>query len=260
MTVPAPAALTTFSDVLERLAAQPAFSVVQIGAFVGATDNDPLHAFLMRTLGDACESRRRSTAVLVEPVAEYFARLRQAYAGVPGVRFERAAIAESAGTRDFHRLGADPVAHGLPAWLSQLGSLRPDRMTALWDRYERGHLAAESDTLTRFYREHQVIEPVRCITFDMLLERHGLTHVDLLQIDAEGYDYEILRTIDFRRVRPSFINYERVLLQDDEAACRQMLRDAGYTLTDWGQDTLCCLPVASAPVAPQRDAASPFAR
>jgi len=155
------------------------------------------------------------------------------------VRFEHAAIAEHAGTRGFFRLAADPVAHGLPAWLAQLGSLRADRMTALWDRYERGHLAAESDTLTRFYREHQVIEPVTCITFDMLLARHGLTRVDLLQIDAEGYDYEILRTIDFARVRPAVINYERVLLQHDEPACRAMLTAAGYVLTDWGQDTLC---------------------
>lgn len=155
------------------------------------------------------------------------------------MRFEHAAIAEHAGTRGFFRLAADPVAHGLPAWLAQLGSLRADRMTALWDRYERGHLAAESDTLTRFYREHQVIEPVTCITFDMLLARHGLTRVDLLQIDAEGYDYEILRTIDFARVRPAVINYERVLLQHDEPACRAMLTAAGYVLTDWGQDTLC---------------------
>lgn len=260
MTAPASAALTAFPDVLAQLAALPQFAIVQIGAFVGATDNDPLHAFLTRTLGDTPASGRGSTAVLVEPVAEYFARLRQAYAGAPGVRFEHAAIAESAGTRDFYRLAADPAAHGLPAWLAQLGSLRADRMTALWDRYERGHLAAESDTLTRFYRDHQVVEPVTCITFDMLLERHGLTHVDLLQIDTEGYDYEILRTIDFRRVRPSFINYERVLLQDDEAACRQMLREAGYTLTDWGQDTLCCLPAPGDPVAPHRGAASPLTR
>lgn len=40
-------------------------------------------------------------------------------------------------------------------------------------------------------------------------------------------------------MRPAFINYERVLLQDDDARCRQMLSAAGYRLTDWGQDTLC---------------------
>jgi FkbM family methyltransferase len=240
-----------FPDVLAWLAAQPTFVVVQIGAFVGATDNDPLHAFLSAALPAAHARGAASTAVLVEPVADYFAQLQRTYAGVPGVRCEHAAIAEAAGTRDFYRLAADPVAHGLPAWLSQLGSLRADRMTALWDRYERGHLAADSDRLTRFYRDHQVVEPVTCLTFAMLLERHGLTHVDLLQIDAEGYDYEILRTVDFQRVRPTFINYERVLLHDDEPACRAMLEAAGYALTDWCQNTLCVLTApAAAPCAP----------
>jgi hypothetical protein len=31
----------------------------------------------------------------------------------------------------------------------------------------------------------------------------------------------------------------RVLLQDDEPACRSMLTANGYVLFDWGQDTLC---------------------
>lgn len=234
-----PDAVATFPGVLAWLSAQPSFVVVQIGAFVGATDNDPLHAFLTRAMAAPRDNSRPSIAVLVEPVAEYYERLRLSYAGVPGVRFENVAIAESAGTRDFFRLAADPAAHGLPPWLSQLGSLRADRMTTLWDRYERGHLASESDTLTRFYREHQVTEQVTCITFETLLARHGLDQVDLLQIDAEGYDYEILRTIDFARIRPVFINYERVLLHDDEAPCRRLLTEAGYRLTDWGQDTLC---------------------
>ena len=63
--------------------------------------------------------------------------------------------------------------------------------------------------------------------------------LDLLQIDAEGYDYEILKTIDFDRIRPRFVNYERVLLLDEEPACRSMMRDAGYVLFDWDIDTLC---------------------
>ncbi len=235
----ATAAPASYAGVLATLETLPTFTVVQIGAFVGSTDNDPLHGFLTRVLpARAAEAAPIPTAVLVEPVGEYFALLREAYAGVPGVRFEQAAIAERAGLRDFFRLGADPVAHGLPAWLSQLGSLRPDRMTALWDHYERGH-RPDSARLTDFYEAHKVVEPVTCLTFEMLLQRHGVTHVDLLQIDAEGYDYDILRSINFSRTRPTFVNYERVLLGSNEQDCRELMTAAGYTLTDWGQDTLC---------------------
>lgn len=84
-----------------------------------------------------------------------------------------------------------------------------------------------------------MIERVQCTTLHQLLDRHDVTQLDLLQIDTEGYDSEILRTLDFTRIRPRFVNYERVLLQGDEPACRALLKAAGYILRDWGQDTLC---------------------
>jgi FkbM family methyltransferase len=237
--VPHPS-LTTFPCVLAWLATRPSFCIVQIGANKGDTPEDPLYGFLgeeLRLLNP--ERRHRSLVVLVEPVKEYFDRLREAYAGLPCVQFENVAIAESPGIRDFHRLAADPVSQDYPSWLSGIGSLRADRMTDLWDSYERWHGQGTYEDIRRFYEEHRVIESVSCITFDDLVDRHDIAEIDLLQIDAEGYDYRILRTIDFDRIRPAFINYERVLLQDDEGACRQMMTQAGYALTDWAQDTLC---------------------
>jgi len=114
-------------------------------------------------------------------------------------------------------------------------------MTELWSRYEQELFDREgrTDDLRGFWHAHQVIERVRCLTIHQLMERHGIAQLDLLQMDAEGYDYSILKTIDFALTRPHFINYERVLLHDDEPACRAMLTAAGYALLDWGQDTLC---------------------
>ena len=212
------------------LAARDAFSVVQIGAYVGDTPNDPLCSFLRATL----PGRPASVAILVEPVREYFDALEDAYRDLPGVRVENAAIAEEEGVRDFYRL-APGCEHPDYPWLAQLGSLRRERMTDLWDRCDGLEL---SDEPRNFWHQHQVVEKVRCLTLDQLLERHGLKHIELLQIDTEGYDYEILRTIDFSRLRPQFINYERGLLDEEEPACRAMLRDAGYALFDWSQDTL----------------------
>jgi hypothetical protein len=112
-------------------------------------------------------------------------------------------------------------------------------MTDLWARYEGEVLGpGHAGELQEFWLAHRVTERVRCTTVAALLERHGVRHLDLLQIDAEGYDHEILRTIDFDALRPRFINYERVLLGADEPACRALLTAAGYRLVDWGQDTL----------------------
>jgi FkbM family methyltransferase len=203
---------------------------VQIGAYVGDTSNDPLYDFLRATL----PGRPASVAVLVEPARDYFEALRAAYGDLPMVRLENVAIAEEEGERDFYRLapGVDPTEHGQHEALAQLGSLRPDRMTDLWDRHERHPEAKE------FWHQHRTVEKVRCSTFHQLVERHGLGDVDLLQLDTEGYDYEILRTIEFSRMRPRFIRYEHVHLHESGEACRAMLMEAGYALFDWGEDTL----------------------
>jgi FkbM family methyltransferase len=216
--------------VLRWLAARDAFTVVQIGAHVGDTPNDPLYEFLRATL----PGHPSRLAILVEPVREYFDALQDAYSDLPTVRLENVAIAEEEGDRDFYRLapGVDPTEHGHVDWLTQLGSLRRDRMTDLWDRVEQTPAKKE------FWRKHHTVEKVHCWTLDQLLRKYGLNHVDLLQVDTEGYDYEILRTIDFSRLHPRFINYERTLLQRDEPECRAMLTEAGYVLFDWGQDTL----------------------
>ncbi|MGZ4249692.1 MAG: hypothetical protein ACXVUE_15475 [Solirubrobacteraceae bacterium] len=60
------------------------------------------------------------------------------------MRIENVAIAETEGPRDLFRLdGVDPVGHGQPDRLTQLGSLPEDRMTELWDRYEQRLLDSE---------------------------------------------------------------------------------------------------------------------
>ncbi len=235
----APPVATPFDRVLEWLGGRDTFSVVQIGAFVGKTDNDPLYTFLTRTLS----AHPASVVVLVEPVREYFEQLCEAYASLPTVKLENVAIAEDAGERDFYRLGVDPTDHGQPAWLSQLGSLDPTRMTTQWDRYEQEALDRQGALadLKGFWHEHRVVDRVDCVTLHQLVERHGIERLDLLQIDAEGYDYEILRSIDFSSMRPRFINYERVLLGEAEPDCRAMLLKQGYVLFDWDIDTLAVL-------------------
>jgi FkbM family methyltransferase len=225
--------LTRIETVLAELEEREDVVIVQIGAYVGDTPNDPLVKCLRTNL----TRFRGSRALLVEPVREYFERLRDNYADLPGAVFENVALAAYDGECAFFRIGVDPTEHGQPDWLTQCGSTRPDRMEELWDSCE-----SEGDpAIKAFWHAHSVTETVPCVRFETLLQRHGITHVDFLQIDTEGSDYDILRTIDFSRVRPDYINYEHELLNDDKPACRAMLEAAGYELHDWGEtDTLAC--------------------
>ena len=53
--------------------------------------------------------------------------------------------------------------------------------------------------------------------------------VDLVQIDAEGHDYEIIRSIGFDAVPPAIFRYEHALLSErDRNACLALLAKEGY--------------------------------
>ncbi len=217
------------------LARRGRVTVVQIGAHVGNL-NDPLFRFIREVNDGRREPACR--AVLVEPVGPLFEQLQANYADCPGVAFANVAIADRPGTQTFHRIDPDVdlERHGMPHWLSQIGSLVPERLEKEMARADKGRGIPE------FIAQHLIREEVTCVTFEELLERFGLREVDFLQIDAEGYDYEILRSIDFKRVKPRMINYERVHLQEDEPACRRLLEDQGYALYDHRRmDTLAVL-------------------
>jgi hypothetical protein len=63
--------------------------------------------------------------------------------------------------------------------------------------------------------------------------------VDLLQIDVEGYEYEILRTIDFEKIPIRFVNYESALLHERKPEVESLMHRFGFLLKDHGQDTFC---------------------
>lgn len=74
-------------------------------------------------------------------------------------------------------------------------------------------------------------EEVRCVPFEEVFEAEGVQQVDLLQIDTEGYDYEILKLFDFDRYQPGMVIFEKTHLSeaDYEEACAY-LRQYGYRL------------------------------
>jgi len=213
---------------LEEILRGNDFTIVQIGAYVGNTVNDPLFLTLSSRMQEG-----RGRLICVEPVQMYFARLIENHRGIPGVFFENVAISDQPGPATFYRLGVDPAKYGFPDFLSQLGSLKEHRMRSLWDRFE-----ADKE-IQAFFLEHRIEERVNCITFTELLRRHKLLTVDLLQMDVEGYEWEILRTIDFARIPIRFVNYECTLLHQCKQEAERLMRDSGYNLFDHGLDTFC---------------------
>lgn len=186
--------------------------ILQIGAMDGKTA-DPVHEALMRN---------DWPALLVEPVATHFARLRETYRDRKMVRLAPLAVAGHSGEVPLHRVRPEAIAEGLvPGWGHGASSLYPDRNALGWDHV----------------RPHVFTENVPCRTLPDLLLEYDVARIDVLQIDAEGHDFQILRQLDFTRHRPAVINLEIVNLPEDEQeSCKALLSAHGYEWEKTGYD------------------------
>lgn len=160
--------------------------VLQIGSNDGKT-NDPLYALLQK--------HPEWRALLVEPIPYISARLRENYPDE--ARFQIATVAINAG-EDLPFYYVDPAAKrehpDLPPWFDQLASFDRSHLT----RHLEGVLEPYVRTLD-----------IRGITLEELFTEQGITKVDILHIDVEGFDWVVLQQLDLQRYQPDFILFER---------------------------------------------------
>jgi FkbM family methyltransferase len=215
-----------FEQAILNLTKRPLFAV-QIGVHIGKTRLDPLYNLFAQKI---CKG------ILVEPVKYLFDKLISNYPDCDLI-FENVAISSHIGEADFYRVDEHAVEKsgeliGQPDWFDQIGSLLPNRTTEIWDTYEAHHVPME---WKEFINKNKVVEKVHCETLTSLLDKHGVKEFDILQVDTEGYDYEVLKTLDFERFKPKIIHFERILLSnEDNLACVAMLNRHGYSVENDG--------------------------
>ena len=193
-----------------RMDARP-FFFVQIGAFDGTT-YDPLHEHVRKGLWHG---------ILVEPQPRYFGRLVQSYNRRDELSFVNAAIDRDRGSRV---LFCVENARGEPIdRLAHLASFSRERLVE-WQRSDGRRYAQSGIRIGG--------TSVRCLTFDDLLA--DVDHIDLLHIDAEGYDFELLKLFDFNRFAPEIVRFEHAALSRDEwdEAVRLLARNGYRTIRE----------------------------
>ena len=172
----------------QRLTAQVAASgqgvpfFVQIGSNHGTGSYDPLYQLIVE---DAWHG------VLVEPLPDMFAQLQANHAGRAGLAFANVAVTnESAHTGDgcvMQRVAASAMQEGgVPGWVEGIASFFPDRSMIAG---VGGAWGAEDFA---DFKDSRVFEAVTCVTLPALLATHGVQRLDVLVVDAEGYDARIL--------------------------------------------------------------------
>jgi len=164
--------------------------------------------------------------IMIEPVPHVFARLRERYAAFPRLKFENIAISATSGSQPFYTLrqSSEP---NLPPWYDMLGS------------FSKANVLKHAQYLPDIADRIVAID-VRCLTLDQLCAQHHVQSLDVLHIDAEGYDFEIIKTVDFARLKPGILLFEhRHLTSTDQTACQALLLQHGYRIYRDRHDTFC---------------------
>lgn len=176
----------SYHNLLDRLLERKfMFQFIQIGGCDGKSF-DPLYPYLQSYKG-------KVHGVIVEPVESYVDEITDVYSGYKGIKILRKAIHTEKENMLFYR--AD-MSHSdkLPEFAKGVAS------------FNKSHLIKFN-----IPKEHIIEEEVPCISMMELIKAENIASLDLLQIDAEGYDAEIIKSLDFRCLKPSVIHFEHGL-------------------------------------------------
>lgn len=162
--------------------------------------------------------------VVIEPIKEYYDELVENYSKHSGVTPVNVAIYSDNTKLTIHRVKKD---NDLPDWANGIASLDPNHHKK-----------------TKIPKSNMIEEIVKGITFEVLLNNYNINRVDFLQIDTEGYDYDILKLFPFDKFKPKLIHFEHSLEngnmsfeQYDEI--HSMLIRMGYRTIMNINDTIC---------------------
>lgn len=197
---------------------KPNVSFVQIGSNDGIS-NDPIHKYIVSY---------KWRGILVEPIDFIFRQLQLNYSNKNSTDliFENCAIGAISGELELFQVNP-AFQNDLPQVFFQLASFDIEVIRANLRPYKNLENAIVSKKIT-------------VKTVQQLLDENAYNKVDLLHIDTEGYDNEIINSIDFSIIFPDIILFEhRHLGFEVYKNLIKSLRRKKYVVVATEFDTIC---------------------
>jgi FkbM family methyltransferase len=223
--------LTSIYTFLDYYADQKKKKAESVFCFqVGANDgknNDPVHKYFRDD---------EWHGLLVEPQKDVFdLGLSKTYEGNSRVRIENVALGKEEGSLPFYR-----VAISKARWATGLSSF--DKKS-LEEHIKNGYIIrkAQEEGISIPEDHTEILETVfvPTLTVQTLFDKHNVQKIDVICVDTEGYDFEILKLIDFKKYKPEVVLFEsKNLSNDDFIAAKNLLKANGYELFWEKGDTL----------------------
>ena len=199
---------------------------IQVGANDGLRQ-DPFRRFIIRD---------DWTGILVEPVAPVFELLKKNYKKKKRLYFENCIILDTKDNQADFFVYSDSFLRGanlekkLLYW--RKSSLSRNH---LLQRLKHDHLDVKEEYICR------LTIPTLKIS-DLMKKYSHLGDVDLLIVDAEGYDDFVIKTVDFSCGKPKAIFFESSIIPSQRLSdLKELLYAEGYDLNTFGMDTVAVL-------------------
>jgi FkbM family methyltransferase len=179
---------------------KPNLRFIQVGANDGIA-NDPIRWYVFK---------HGWHGILIEPQPVIFKQLQENYKGTEGLIFENCAISPQQKNVELYYLDESDVDW---PFVNRIATLDPNK----------GWLAKAKERAKKVN--------VKSRTLNQVIEAHSMNSFDVLVIDTEGFDFEVLKTIDLTRHQPTVIVYEeRHLAPPEHDQAEILLWKHGYTV------------------------------
>ncbi len=225
---PSKGSISAFLDEFSKF--HDTVNVVQIGANDGIT-HDPIHKFIKRD---------KWNGVLLEPQKDVFPTLEKLYAKNRGIKTLNAALGDSDGKTNLYKIGFSNS-----RWATGLATFN---RKVLEEAFENGYIEkwakVDSIPIPNSKEEQIIAEEIQVTSTDTLLQSNNLSKVDFLQIDTEGFDFEVIKLFlgNTLNIKPTGIIYEHFHLSDaDITKCESFLHKNEYITKQYGGNTAALL-------------------
>ena len=142
------------------------------------------------------EDYQNQNILLVEPVPYNISLLKENTAKYNNIKIETSALSDKNEIKKFYYVKPNVIEKLGKHWASGVGS------------FDKHHILNHKNE--RFKIENSDIEEIELqyLTFADLINKYSIKSVDMLQIDVEGAEFEILNSIDFKKILIKKIIFE----------------------------------------------------
>ena len=205
------------------------FTVLQIGANDGLI-NDPI-----------CKLIRKGQwqGVLIEPQKLVFdTYLQELYKNYSKIKIFNQAIGNQNATEKLY-----VISFSAARWATGLASfVRSSIEGKIADGYVAKCIQKYNEKAPASIDAYIATQDVECVTFQHIFSITALQKIDLLQIDTEGFDFEIIKMFPFDQLKPALISFESERLSiEDMKACEVYLKKLGYNVSPIERDSVAVL-------------------